>query len=954
MNTDMENNNTPLWLDLRTEYIDDNFEKLIPYLKQNCGQVDGDSFYATTLSLLRRRVKGLVDGLAHMPIYEEEKERERDFNVRLLAVYLLVEPNGELALTAFAALMEELMGMVQPNQMDSMMHAVTHRMTQQAVADYGYGWEDVTELKPGILVYKITNAMQGKATLSKTLAYSNYGTALLTKKGLGLYCDSEKAALVLEKQGANSMETPLNLWLCTQASQKLKKSKENDLTAMDDFVKDFILEQYRAKPKKVKTTLLRYAKGDEAVVRIESIAIDGTIVVKTVDSRYETVEGKLHFTQPNTLYYEKQCFSRYLKVGNYVKTEVLYDDKWLFCMEKQFREFVVEDCREQCGYQGMECKLIARAGNKLVWMNALGAPINTPGNPAYNIGDLAIIQIQEYGTGSFYGKISGIIMERSDTKEEFDEKEYQKECVEGFAESTEIPKSVEKREEDNLLPGELLWLLCRLLFAYEKTLLKPSERFRYLGLARVLAEMVGDEGSASFLNFNATYLKILVKFVNREDITEMELEADEVYKNELPTLKRKAILEILKEYGKKENSTTLAETIENFKVAIPMLANLARLVQTANSMQGMLSDAALNVIRREIIKTLSLETENDADLESESKNFLGLESGTQEFKTSMIYPAGNNMQPNETQQNLNVMKGICAFLNSTTGGVMYLGVNDQGYVTGLKSDLKYLGFSDMDHYIRYVQDCALRMLGKDCMVYLNRTEPMYDNQVVAIHVEPHPYRVVELNGVAYLRVNAESREMPENTRQELIAKKVFKDKNKAAALSHLEHAFSQQKCVMLHNYASNNSGNLTNRHVEAYNVLSEDGLVICYDLDKHGIRVFNISRIGYVEVLENEPWQHMNEHVVKTVDTFHMTGELAMNISLQLDLMAKNLLVEEFPRAKAHITQQKGDENTWYYTDSVYAMEGIGRFYIGLANHIKILSAPELEKYVKEYKEKYL
>ena len=27
-------------------------------------------------------------------------------------------------------------------------------------------------------------------------------------------------------------------------------------------------------------------------------------------------------------------------------------------------------------------------------------------------------------------------------------------------------------------------------------------------------------------------------------------------------------------------------------------------------------------------------------------------------------------------------------------------------------------------------------------------------------------------------------------------------------------------------------------------------------------------------------------------------------------------------------------------------MEGIGRFYMGLANHIKILQAPELEQYV--------
>ncbi len=30
-------------------------------------------------------------------------------------------------------------------------------------------------------------------------------------------------------------------------------------------------------------------------------------------------------------------------------------------------------------------------------------------------------------------------------------------------------------------------------------------------------------------------------------------------------------------------------------------------------------------------------------------------------------------------------------------------------------------------------------------------------------------------------------------------------------------------------------------------------------------------------------------------------------------------------------------------------MEGIGRFYLGLANHIKILQAPELEKFIASF-----
>jgi hypothetical protein len=85
-----------------------------------------------------------------------------------------------------------------------------------------------------------------------------------------------------------------------------------------------------------------------------------------------------------------------------------------------------------------------------------------------------------------------------------------------------------------------------------------------------------------------------------------------------------------------------------------------------------------------------------------------------------------------------------------------------------------------------------------------------------------------------------------------------------------------------------------------------------------------------------------------------MSGDSTTRISLQLDLMAKNLLIEEFPKSKELVKGQKGDENVWYFTTDICRIEGIGRFYIGLANHIQILEGEELKKYAKEYAEKYL
>ena len=85
-----------------------------------------------------------------------------------------------------------------------------------------------------------------------------------------------------------------------------------------------------------------------------------------------------------------------------------------------------------------------------------------------------------------------------------------------------------------------------------------------------------------------------------------------------------------------------------------------------------------------------------------------------------------------------------------------------------------------------------------------------------------------------------------------------------------------------------------------------------------------------------------------------MSGNIPIKVNLELDLLAKNLLIEEFPRSKEHLVQDKRNENQWYYVANVYSIEGIARFYLGLAEHIKILEAPELKEYVQEYKEKYL
>ena len=947
---------TPLWLELKKDYIDDNFSKLQVYLRDCDEQGGRDAFYTTTIELFRERISDLLRDISERPIYDDELERqELSANVSMLATYLLADGNHSLALPAYVAFMNGLRQM-NPSLSDLIVRTVMQRIRHEKVISLGFTWKDLEKMGTELFAHNACKNAVFDTPISKPQILTKYGTALLTQKGLMLTHENKAGAKKLLAEGVNSLDTGLGISLRTMASQKLKQTLSDSVKDMDEFTKDFILEQAKVQNKPALRQLKTYDDGSEVIVKVVSIGHD--VHVETIDPDYQKIHGTIKYERQSLVYYYTDELYKYFHVGDYLTATVKNALLGVFSIEDQLISFFVEDTREtmESDESYMLATLIDEQKNNCAWLTESGVAVRVEGQSQYHHGDFAFISVSEYGKGKYYGLIKGIIREdlNEELNEIFDEKSARHDCIRAFAESTKVPVYQRPEEDTAELSPVLLRLLLRLLFDYQKSLLKPSERFRYLANANVMAEMVGDDLSASYIGFVRTYLRALIQFVNGEDINAIHLEPDEEYRTAKPTLIRLAIIDLLKEYGRKDNSEKLAQTISVFEEKLPQLARLARLIQTANSMQDILSGSARNVIHREIIRTLSLETETDTDLEADRGTYLGIESGTQEFKTSMVYPPDNHMKPDEFAQNTNIMKAICAFLNSTTGGTLYLGVNDQGYVVGIDNDMKYLKMQTIDAYMRYVQDIAKKFFGIDALPYL-RTEPLYDDKVVAIHVDPHPYRVVELNGTPYLRVNAESRIMPEQLRLQMLDRKVFTNKNRAAAISLLQQAYSQKRCAILHGYASNNSGGVEDRLIEPYDVKPEDNLVVAYDINRKGTRVFNFNRIGYVEILPDKLWTNTDRHKEVFVDVFHMSDDnVKIHISLQLDLMAKNLLVEEFPRAKDYLKGHKGDENIWYFDTDVCRLEGIGRFYIGLANHITILDGEPLKQYAAEYAKKYL
>lgn len=166
----------------------------------------------------------------------------------------------------------------------------------------------------------------------------------------------------------------------------------------------------------------------------------------------------------------------------------------------------------------------------------------------------------------------------------------------------------------------------------------------------------------------------------------------------------------------------------------------------------------------------------------------------------------------------------------------------------------------------------------------------------------------------------------------------------------LETAVREKKKVILKAYESANSKGVCDRFVEPFEFTTNCIDIWGYDLEKKECRVFKISRISSVVVLEDY-WTNEDKHQKSKTDCFRMSSFEQTPVRLELSLRAKNLLIEEYPIAEKDLKNEKG---RWILETKVSGMEGVGRFVIGLADEIKILDSPALQEYICSYYEKNL
>ena len=172
----------------------------------------------------------------------------------------------------------------------------------------------------------------------------------------------------------------------------------------------------------------------------------------------------------------------------------------------------------------------------------------------------------------------------------------------------------------------------------------------------------------------------------------------------------------------------------------------------------------------------------------------------------------------------------------------------------------------------------------------------------------------------------------------------------ASNIQELEKAVREKKKVILKAYESANSKGVSDRFVEPFEFTTNCIDIWGYDLEKKECRVFKISRISSVVILEDY-LTNEDKHQKSKTDCFRMSSFKQTPVKLELSLRAKNLLLEEYPLAQADLKEIDGK---WILDTMVSNMAGVGRFVIGLADEVKIIDSPALVEYIKAFVNNYL
>ena len=174
----------------------------------------------------------------------------------------------------------------------------------------------------------------------------------------------------------------------------------------------------------------------------------------------------------------------------------------------------------------------------------------------------------------------------------------------------------------------------------------------------------------------------------------------------------------------------------------------------------------------------------------------------------------------------------------------------------------------------------------------------------------------------------------------------------------IQEAIDRRQKLIFRDYASSNSGRVSDRYVVPVNLFYNHENVYCYDLDSRKYKQFRLHRIGSIEPSEDTQPYPLEAVRPKTADVFRWLDEgKSYHIRLRMKVGAVNTLLEDYSCAEDLPAEEfyKESDDKWILDTHLFGLDAVRRFYMGLADKIEILDsedADELRKVIADYAKK--
>ena len=788
----MATNRPQFWLQIRKDYIFDNFDSLLGYMRQyNYTPGDTHPDFDSTLECMLRFCDDFAERISSTPFYacpdfSDNPATNYDFDsiIRLFAATILASNKaGRTPHRTITALIDLIMksGMEVEVEYYRMFFSIVMSCVRGLdMLRCGFNWDDIADptIQPGLFVVKFCRMTFRSAPPGlPTRFLENHGVLAIPPEGvmeIGV-CTRQGHA---ELQGAEQFMLAGLLKVIVAHDEY---EKPGDFDRVYHVTNRLLASQDELEGTIVQTVQHEYQPGDQLVVRI--ISIRGfRIEAESIDPDYAPIQGKVWLQLPDKRP-TMNAFGQILQEGEYIPVRISDNPEYAFEIGPIFEAFYRNHASDYAG-QRVRAIYTGDYSKGSEWVTSEGVRVGvdngkldalSPEDRKRRTGAILSgrpIELRLYSRPPRKdGEYFNVYAEYATDFRVFPESEsftqmdadaflisaYRQAAIESGQRTETRSPLVSSGDAD---PTQCLAFLSILSRRIDAGLASCRLRLWYITIVAMLAKMLGREVEQAYMEHRRRALFAQVMFAQDREMP--ELTHDPILEGAEGIAVRENIINTLRGYRHKQGfGRTLPDDREESQ---SVHDKVAALVSASNNLVDIIDIIELNNIKQVIARTLGIADEYVSILDD--RTFYGMESIKLEFKTSVVFPPANRRRfatavADPDLQKWMIIKAVCGFLNSRAGGELLIGVSDDGYAVGLNDDIRELyegGFINaptIDQYRTYLQhmlDYAFKeSSGRASDTDIARTCISYDPEeneegktVMRIQIRPFPKSIVSL------------------------------------------------------------------------------------------------------------------------------------------------------------------------------------------------------------------